>query len=153
MVSYYSSVIDLIDKIDLYILGRSETAEYGTSENRTTAPPSRYRLKSFTRAEKIWTPFSLQHWSLWKISNQTSGGEWNSAGYGRLEYAGASLSFPTVRYVYKTSAYSNAFETNSRYTEYEKTATSGFRFNTEVYVDLDQGCDRRVESDFNTDSY
>ena len=33
---YYSSVIDLIDKIDLYILGRlctwSETAGKGTSE-------------------------------------------------------------------------------------------------------------------------
>ena len=63
------------------------------------------------------------------------------------------VSFPNVRYVYKTSAYSKRFETNSRYTEYEKTATSGFRFNTKVYVDLDQGCDRRVESDINTDSY
>ena len=61
--------------------------------------------------------------------------------------------FPTVRYVYKTSAYSKRCETNSRYTNYEKNATSGFRFNTEAYVDLDQGCDRRVESDFNTDSY
>ena len=61
--------------------------------------------------------------------------------------------FPTVRYVYETSAYSDAFETNSRYTEYERPATSGFRFNTDVYVDSDQGCDRRVESDFNTDSY
>ena len=63
------------------------------------------------------------------------------------------VSFPGIRYVYKTSAYSDAFETNSRYTEYERPATSGFRFNTNVYVDLDQGCDRRVESDFNTDSY
>ena len=44
-------------------------------------------------------------------------------------------------------------ETNLRYTNHENTVTSGFRFNTEVYVDLDQGCDRRVESDFNTDSY
>ena len=44
-------------------------------------------------------------------------------------------------------------KTNSRNTNYEKTATSGFRFNTEVYVDLDQGCDRRGERDFNTDSY
>ena len=63
------------------------------------------------------------------------------------------VSFPTVRYVYKTSAYSKRFETNSRYTNHEIPATSGFRFNTEVYVDLDQGCDRRVESDINTDSY
>ena len=47
----------------------------------------------------------------------------------------------------------SVFETNSRYTEYESPATSGFRFNTDLYVDLDQGCDRRVESDFNTDSY
>ena len=63
------------------------------------------------------------------------------------------VSFPTVRYVYKTSAYSKRFETNSRYTDHESPATSGFRFNTDLYVDLDQGCDRRVESDFNTDSY
>ena len=63
------------------------------------------------------------------------------------------VSFPTVRYVYKTSAYSKRFETNSRYTNHESPATSGFRFNTDLYVDLDQGCDRRVESDFNTDSY
>ena len=63
------------------------------------------------------------------------------------------VSFPTVRYVYKTSAYSKRFETNSRYTNHEIPATSGFRFNIEVYVDLDQGCDRRVESDINTDSY
>ena len=63
------------------------------------------------------------------------------------------VSFPTVRYVYKTSAYSKRCETNSRYTDHERPATSGFRFNTDVYVDLDQGCDRRVESDFNTDSY
>ena len=63
------------------------------------------------------------------------------------------VSFPTFRYVYETSAYSKRCETNSRYTNYEKTETSGFRFNTEVHVDLDQGCDRRVESDFNTDSY
>ena len=63
------------------------------------------------------------------------------------------VSFPTVRYVYKTSAYSKRCETNSRYTDHERPATSGFRFNTDVYVDLDQGCDRQVESDFNTDSY
>ena len=43
------------------------------------------------------------------------------------------VSFPGIRYVYKTSAYSDAFETNSRYTNYEKTATSGFRFNLELY--------------------
>ena len=63
------------------------------------------------------------------------------------------VSFPGIRYVCKTSAYSDAFETNSRYTNHERPATSGFRFNTDVYVDLDQGCDRRVESDYNTDSY
>ena len=57
----------------------------------------------------------------------------NSAGYGGLEYAGASLSFPTVLYVYEASAYSKRFETNSRYTEYETPATSGFRFNLELY--------------------
>ena len=43
------------------------------------------------------------------------------------------VSFPTVRYVYKTLAYSKRFEMNSRYTEYEKNATSGFRFNLELY--------------------
>ena len=43
------------------------------------------------------------------------------------------VSFPGIRYVYKTSAYSDAFETNSRYTEYETPATSGFRFNLELY--------------------
>ena len=43
------------------------------------------------------------------------------------------VSFPTVRYVYETSAYSDAFETNSRYTEYERPATSGLRFNTDLY--------------------
>ena len=46
-----------IDRIDVSIYGRlctwSQTAEYGTSENRTTAPPTEYRLKSFARAEKI----------------------------------------------------------------------------------------------------
>ena len=43
------------------------------------------------------------------------------------------VSFPTVRYVYKTSAYSKRCETNSRYNEYETPATSGFRFNLELY--------------------
>ena len=43
------------------------------------------------------------------------------------------VSFPTVRYVYKTSAYSKRFETNSRYTNHEIPATSGFRFNLELY--------------------
>ena len=43
------------------------------------------------------------------------------------------VSFPTVRYVYKTSAYSKRFETNSRYNDYERPATSGFHFNTKLY--------------------
>ena len=43
------------------------------------------------------------------------------------------VSFPGIRYVYKTSAYSKRFETNSRYTEYETPATSGFRFNIDLY--------------------
>ena len=43
------------------------------------------------------------------------------------------VSFPTVRYVYKTSAYSKRFEMNSRYNDYERPATSGFRFNTKLY--------------------
>ena len=43
------------------------------------------------------------------------------------------VSFPTVRYVYQASAYSKRFETNSRYTDHERPATSGFRFNLEVY--------------------
>ena len=43
------------------------------------------------------------------------------------------VSFPTVRYVYEASAYSKRFETNSRYTNYEKTATSGLRFITDLY--------------------
>ena len=43
------------------------------------------------------------------------------------------VSFPTIRYVYETSAYSDAFETNSRYTDYESPMTSGFRFNTKLY--------------------
>ena len=41
--------------------------------------------------------------------------------------------FPGIRYVYKTSAYSKRCETNSRYTNYEKTATSGLRFITDLY--------------------
>ena len=63
------------------------------------------------------------------------------------------VSFPTVRYVYETSAYSKRFEMNSRYTYYERPATSGFRLTLISMEGLDQGCDRRVESDFNTDSY
>ena len=43
------------------------------------------------------------------------------------------VSFPGIRYVYKTSAYSKRCETNSQYTEYETPATSGFRFNLELY--------------------
>ena len=43
------------------------------------------------------------------------------------------ISFPTIRYVYETSAYSDTFETNSRYTEYERPATSVLRFNTDLY--------------------
>ena len=43
------------------------------------------------------------------------------------------VSFPTVRYVYEMSAYSKRCETNSRYTNYEKTATSGLRFITDLY--------------------
>ena len=43
------------------------------------------------------------------------------------------VSFPTIHYVYETSAYSDAFETNSRYTDYESPTTSGFRFNTKLY--------------------
>ena len=54
-----------IDTIDLYILGRLctwyKSAEYGTSESRTTAPPTEYRLKSSTRAEGKRPRFSLQH--------------------------------------------------------------------------------------------
>ena len=43
------------------------------------------------------------------------------------------VSFPTVRYVYETSAYSKRCETNSRYTDHERPATSGFRFNIDLY--------------------
>ena len=43
------------------------------------------------------------------------------------------VSFPTVRYVYETSAYSKRFERNSRYTYYERPGTSGFRFNIDLY--------------------
>ena len=43
------------------------------------------------------------------------------------------VSFPTVCYVYEASAYSKRFETNSRYTNHERPATSGFRFNLELY--------------------
>ena len=42
-------------------------------------------------------------------------------------------SFPTIRYVYETSAYSKRCETNSQYTNHELPATSGFRFNTDLY--------------------
>ena len=41
--------------------------------------------------------------------------------------------FPGIRNVYKTSAYSKRCETNSRYTNHEKTATSGLRFITDLY--------------------
>ena len=58
------------------------------------------------------------------------------------------VSFPTIRYVYETSAYSKRCESNSRYTNYERPTTSGLRFLTLIPMeDLDQRCDRRVESD------
>ena len=43
------------------------------------------------------------------------------------------VSFPTICYVYETSAYSKRCETNSRYTNYETPTTSGFRFNIDLY--------------------
>ena len=43
------------------------------------------------------------------------------------------VAFPTIRYVYETSAYSRCCETNSGYTNYEKPTTSSFCFNTKLY--------------------
>ena len=43
------------------------------------------------------------------------------------------VSFPAIRYVYETSAYSKHCETNSRYTNYATPTTSGFRFNIDHY--------------------
>ena len=43
------------------------------------------------------------------------------------------VAFPSIRYVYKTSAYSKRSETNSRYTNYETPTTSGLCFNTDLY--------------------
>ena len=53
--------------------------------------------------------------------------------FGGFLQAAPLVAFPNVRYVYEMSAYSDAFETNSRHTEYERPATSGLRFNTDLY--------------------
>ena len=148
---------DVSPKIDMYILGRLwlwyKSAEYGTSEIEPPRPLPSIGLSHLPVRKKNdqGFRFSIDLYGNCRTKPREASeirrvtDAWNTPA--RL------VSFPTVRYVYKTSAYSKRFETNSRYTEYEKTATSGFRFNTEVYVDLDQGCDRRVESDINTDSY
>ena len=123
--------------------------------NQTTVPPTEYiiglsHLPVWKRFELL-SRFSIDLYGRYRTKPREASeirrvtDAWNTPA--RL------VSFPTIRYVYETSAYSKRFETNSRYTYYERPATSGFRFNTDVYVDLDQGCDRGVESDFNTDSY
>ena len=126
-----------IDPIDRSIYVRlctwSQTAELGTSEIEPPRPlPS----------------IGLSHLPVWKKIELLS--RFNTEVYGKSRTKprmqseirrvtnawntpARLVSFPGIRYVYKTSAYSDAFETNSRYTEYERPATSGLRFNTDLY--------------------
>ena len=134
---FYSSVIDLIDKIDLYIFGReciwSESAEKVTSEIEPACPLPSIDL-SHLAVRKKNDPcfrFSIDLYGKSRTKPRMQSEirlvleAWNTPAL--------LVSFPTVRYVYETSAYSDAFKTNSRYTEYETPATSGFRFNTKLY--------------------
>ena len=50
----------------------------------------------------------------------------------RVKFGGL-LTLGIRRGVYETSAYSKRCETNSRYTNHERPATSGFRFNIDLY--------------------
>ena len=63
------------------------------------------------------------------------------------------VSFPTVRYVYETSAYSKRCETVHDIPTMKKPRLPVYALSLISMERLDQGCDRRVESDFNTDSY
>ena len=107
-----------IDTIDLYRLGRVctwyKSAEYGTSEIEPPRPLPSIGLSHLPVRKKneLRFRFSIDLYGksrtkprmaseIWRVTDA-----WNKPA--RL------VSFPTVRYVYKTSAYSKRFETNSR---------------------------------------
>ena len=91
----------------------------------------------------------LSHLAVWKIFDQFSRFNTNLYGRNRTKPRMQSeirqvlarwntparlVAFPSIHYVYKTSAYSKRCETNSRYTDHERPATSGFCFNTDLYA-------------------
>ena len=136
-----------IDTIDRSIYGRlctwSQTAEYGTSEIEPPRPvicPCGKKLNSFLASALI----SMEEIEP-NLGRRVKFGGLLTLGIRRC------VSSPFLLFVMYTRR--RRIPSVSKRTHYERPATSGFRFNTEVYVDLDQGCDRRVESDFNTDSY
>ena len=126
-----------IDTIDLYRLGRLwlwyKSAEYRTSEIEPPRPLPSISLSNLDVRKRfeLHFRFSIDLYGNCRTKPREASeirrvtDAWNTPA--RL------VSFPTVRYVYEASAYSKRFETNSRYTDHERPATSGFRFNLELY--------------------
>ena len=126
-----------IDTIDLYRLGRLwlwyKSAEFRTSEIEPPRPLPSIGLSHLPVRNKNdqGFRFSIDLYGNCRTKPREASeirrvtDAWNTPA--RL------VSFPTVRYVYEASGYSKRFETNSRYTDDERPATSGFRFNLELY--------------------
>ena len=123
-VIYYSSVIDSNRYHRGSILGRlgswSKTAEKGTSEIEPARRLPTIGLSHLPVRKKI-DPSSRFNTDLYGKSRTKPRMQseirrvleaWNTPAH--------LVAFPTIRYVYETSAYSKHCETNSRYTNFER---------------------------------
>ena len=157
LVVIFSSVIDLIDKIDMYILGRLctwyKSAEYGTSEIEPPRPlpsiglshlPVRKRFELLSRFSiDLYGKCRTKPRMASEIRRVTEA--WNTPA--RL-YPFLVFDMCTRRWRIPSVAKRIHGIPSTKLPRLPV-----FALTLNSMEGLDQGCDRRVESDFNTDSY